>query len=112
MNNNLLQDLKCTSCNNLTPKLSKNEIKKNLKQLINWSINDENEMIFKKYKFKNFKKAIDFANSVGQISDEERHHPDLSIGFGYCIVMIHTHAIKALSINDFILASKIDSLSI
>ena len=55
-----------------------------------------------------FKKALNFTNTVGQIAEEEGHHPDISLGWGYCLVMIHTHAIKGLSINDFVLAAKID----
>lgn len=106
------KDLKCSSCSSTTPKLENKEIKKNLKYLINWSVNDEGKMIFKNFKFKNFKKALEFVNSVSQIAEEESHHPDLSLGWGYCLVMIHTHAIKGLSKNDFILASKIDLLSV
>ena len=49
-----------------------------------------------------FKKALNFTNLVGKIAEEEGHHPDISLGWGYCLVMIHTHAIKGLSINDFI----------
>ena len=103
-----LSDLKCEACTGQTPKLTKDEISVNLNQLDNWNVNKEREMIFKKFTFKNFIKALYFANSIGQIAEDERHHPDLSIGYGYCLVMIHTHAIKGLSINDFILASKID----
>ena len=47
-------------------------------------------------------------NLVGKIAENEKHHPDISLGWGYCLIMIHTHAIKGLSKNDFILASKID----
>ena len=54
--------------------------------------------------------GINFANLIGQLADNEGHHPDLSIGYSYCLIMIHTHAIKGLSLNDFILADKIDKL--
>ena len=112
MNSIELKDLKCVACSGLTTKLTQEEIKKNLNLLNDWSINDEGKMIFKKYIFKNFKKSLEFANSIGVIADEEGHHPDLSIGFTYCLVMIHTHTVKDLSLNDFILASKIDSIII
>ena len=52
-----------------------------------------------------------FINKVGEIAEKESHHPDLSLGFGYCLVMIHTHAIKGLAESDFILAAKIDKAS-
>ena len=56
----------------------------------------------------NFIEAMELANYISEIAEEENHHPDISLGFGYCLIMIHTHAIKGLSISDFILASKID----
>ena len=101
---------KCEPCNGNTPKLDHQEISKYLSDLNDWSVNDNQEMIFKKFKFKDFKKAISFANKVGDIAEKEGHHPTLSVSWGYCLVMIHTHAINGLSINDFILASKIDLL--
>jgi len=110
MSLNKLQKLKCSACSGKTSKLKNLEINENLKNLKNWNVNDEKKMIFKKFIFSNFKNPLKFANSIGKISDLEGHHPDISVGWGYCIVMIHTHAIDGLSINDFILASKIDLL--
>tara|TARA_B100000674_G_C37030728_1_gene554123 strand:+ start:45 stop:377 length:333 start_codon:yes stop_codon:yes gene_type:complete len=101
---------KCEPCSGNTPKLNYNEITKYLSELEDWSVNDSQEMIFKKFKFSNFNNALVFANKVGKLADNEEHHPDISIGWGYCLVMVHTHAIKGLSVNDFILASKIDLL--
>ena len=105
-----LSSEKCEPCSGNTPKLNYEEISKYLSDLNEWSVNDNQEMIFKKFKFSNFKKALSFANEVGKISEAEGHHPTLSVSWGYCLVMIHTHAINGLSINDFILASKIDLL--
>ena len=105
-----LTEGKCEPCSGNTPKLNFEEISKYLSELNEWTVNDNQEMIFKKFKFSNFRKALAFTNKVGELAEKEQHHPDLSIGFGYCLVMIHTHAIKGLSINDFILASKIDTI--
>ena len=106
--NKELSNLKCQPCSGKTQKLNDDEILLNLDKINEWNINDDKEMIFKKFKFKNFKKALEFTNQIGNIAEIEGHHPDISIGYGYCLVMIHTHAIKGLTINDFILASKID----
>ena len=103
--------MKCEPCSGKTPKLKPEEISNYLSQLDGWSINNEQEMIFKKFNFKNFKKALEFTNLVGNIAEFEEHHPDISLGWGYSIVMLHTHAIKGLSFNDFILALKIDELN-
>ena len=108
--NNSLSSGKCEPCSGNTPKLDNEEVSKYLSRLNEWSVNDNQEMIFKKFKFSNFKKAQIFSNKVGELADKEGHHPDISLGWGYCLIMIHTHAIKGLSINDFILASKIDKI--
>mgnify|MGYP001322351083 FL=1 len=106
-NNNLSQGV-CEPCSGNTPKLNFEEISKYLSQINDWTVNDSQEMIFKKFKFNNFTKALNFTNKIGDLAEKEGHHPDISIGWGYCLVMVHTHAIKGLSVNDFILASKID----
>ena len=109
---NSLSQLKCESCSGNTPKLNQNEIIENLRKINNWSVNDQQEMIFKKFTFKTFKAALNFTNSVGVLAEKEGHHPDISLGWGYCLIMIHTHAIKGISINDFVLASKIDLINL
>ena len=106
-----LKNLKCVPCSGKTPKIEPEKISNYLSQLDGWSINDEQEMIFKKFKFKNFKKALEFTNLIGNVAESEGHHPDISLGWSYTIVMLHTHAIKGLSVNDFVLALKIDELN-
>ena len=98
----------CQACSGNTPKFDEKQISDNLSKLDNWSVNDEQKMIFKRFNFKTFNEALKFTNKVGKLADEEGHHPDISLGWGYALVMLHTHAIKGLSINDFILATKID----
>ena len=110
MESNKLLNLKCSSCNKDTLKLNSKVINFHLDKLNSWNINDEKEMIYRKFVFSNFYKSLNFANSVGLLAENEAHHPDISLGWGYCIIMLHTHAIKGLSLNDFILASKIDKL--
>ena len=107
MKNNL-KNMKCKPCSGDTEILKEKEILNNLNNLNNWNINNEKKMIYKKYSFKSFKQALNFTNLVGALAEEEGHHPDISLGWGYCLIMIHTHAINGLSMNDFILASKID----
>ena len=105
-----LENIKCKPCNAETPKLDSIQIKENLINVDSWSINDQQEMIFKKFKFKNFKNTIEFVNKVGTIAENEKHHPDISFGWGYCLIMIHTHAIKGLPLHDLILPAKIDQI--
>ena len=106
-----LKNQKCQACSGNTPKFDEKQISDNLSKLDNWSVNDEQKMIYKKFNFKTFKQALNFTNKVGEIADLEGHHPDISLGWGYSLVMLHTHAIKGLSINDFIIAAKIDEIT-
>ena len=89
------------------------KIHKYQKKVDGWDITkDEKEIffLFKKFNFKNFSDSQKFINNVGKISEEEGHHPDITFGWGYAEIKITTHAIKGLSVNDFILAAKIDQI--
>ena len=103
-----LKNQKCQACSGNTSKFDEKKISKYLSKLDNWSVNEEQKMIFKKFKFKTFNGALNFTNQVGHLAEEEGHHPDISLGWGYALIMLHTHSINGLSINDFILAAKID----
>ena len=107
-----LNKLSCSACSRKTPELNYIEINRHIKNINNWQLNDDRKMIFKKIIFKNFKQSLEFTNLIGQLAESEGHHPDISIGWGYCLILIHTHAIKGLSINDFILAAKIDLINV
>ena len=90
------------------------EIHKFLKKINGWEVKQNEQKSYyleKSFKFKNFLKSQSFVNLVGNIAEEEAHHPDISLGWGYSVIMLHTHAIKGLSINDFVIALKIDELN-
>ena len=110
MENNNLSQGTCEPCSGNTPKLSYEKISKYLSQLNGWSVNDNQEMIFKKFKFNNFTKALNFTNKIGYLAEKEGHHPDITFGWGYAKIKISTHAIKGLAESDFILAAKIDKI--
>ena len=82
-----------------------------LTHLKDWTLAKDFKKISKKFTFKNFVEAMEFANKITPIAESEGHHPDLSIGWGRVDVELTTHAIKGLSENDFILAAKIDKIS-
>jgi len=69
-------------------------------------------MIIKYIKFNDFKNSLNFINQVSDIAETEGHHPDLSFGWGYANITIFTHAVKGLTESDFILAAKIDQISV
>ena len=109
-----LFEKKCVPCEGGVSAFDISEIHKYQKKVDGWDIlKDENEIHFlnKKFIFKNFLESQKFINSVSTVSEEEGHHPDIKFGWGYAEIEITTHAIKGLSENDFILASKIDQIN-
>ena len=105
-----LKEKKWKPCEGGTPPLKSQDIKNYLKKLdTNWEVID-NTQIRQTYKFKNFREALDFANKVGEIAEEEQHHPDLHVYYGKVTIDLATHAIGGLSENDFIVASKIEDI--
>jgi len=106
-----LSKKKCIVCDGSVPPFDTTEIHKYLKKVDGWSVNSDNDKsyyLIKEFKFENFIESQNFVNKVGNIAEEEAHHPDISFGWGYCQVKIFTHAIKGLAESDFILAAKID----
>jgi len=113
-NMNDLLNKKCAPCEGGVISFDISEIHKYQKKVDGWDILKNEKKIFhlhKKYEFKNFFESQIFINKVGEISENEGHHPDISFGWGYAEIKITTHAIEGLSENDFILAAKIDQLS-
>ena len=109
-----LSNKKCIPCEGNIPPFDKSEIHKYLKKVDGWDVKKDNNAsyyLFKDYKFKNFKESQNFIKKVGDLAEQENHHPDLSFGWGYCKIKIFTHAIQGLAESDFILASKIDKIS-
>ena len=83
------------------------------KKIDGWDVKKNTKEIYfleKNFIFKNFVNSQNFINKVGEISENENHHPDISFGWGYAKIVITTHAIEGLSENDFILAAKIDQI--
>jgi 4a-hydroxytetrahydrobiopterin dehydratase len=72
-----------------------------------WQLNAEGHLE-RVFQFKNFAQALELANKVGAIAEQEGHHPDLYVAWGQCKVEIWTHKIKGLTESDFYLAAKAD----
>ena len=109
-----LKDKKCVPCEGGVIPFDISEIHKYQKKVDGWDISKDNKQNFflnKRFNFNNFIESQEFINKVGEISEYEGHHPDISFGWGYAEIKITTHAIEGLSENDFILAAKIDQLT-
>ena len=75
-----------------------------------WELID-NHHIQRSFDFEDFNEALDFVNKVGEIAEEQGHHPVFNdFTWGRATVKLFTHKIDGLHENDFIMAAKIDEL--
>jgi 4a-hydroxytetrahydrobiopterin dehydratase len=102
----------CIPCSVGTPSLEEKEINEYMVKLNEtWKV-IENKRIERKFKFKDFKEALDYTVKIGELAEKEGHHPDILLSWGKVVVTLTTHKIGGLSENDFILAAKIDRLKL
>ena len=102
----------CEPCEGGTKPFDKQEAEKYLSVLkTEWDLLEEEEFkIRKKYKFETFRDAIKFVNKVADLAEVEDHHPNIFNSYTSVLITLFTHSIGGLSINDFIIASKIESI--
>jgi 4a-hydroxytetrahydrobiopterin dehydratase len=112
MENPALADRTCVPCRGGVPPLKSaqlSEIHRQLTDPSRWKIIDEHHLV-RTYKFPDFKSALAFVNQVGEVAEEQGHHPDILLGWGKVEITTWTHAVDGLTESDFILAAKIDQL--
>jgi 4a-hydroxytetrahydrobiopterin dehydratase len=99
----------CVPCRGGTPPLKGEELDDLRRQIPGWEVVEEHHLR-RRFRFKNFRQALDFVNRVGELAEEQGHHPDVGFGWGYAEVTVYTHKIDGLTESDFILAAKISEL--
>lgn len=106
-----LTEQHCKPCEGGVAALTKTQATAQLQALPTWQLNESATAIYRRFEFKNFFITMNFVNAIAWIAAQEKHHPDVQFGYNYCQVSFTTHAIKGLSMNDFIAAAKIEELS-
>jgi len=112
MNQSLLKK-KCIPCEgDETMILRRGQFEPFLKDLPEWSVIDDRK-IEKIFKFNTFSDAIKFINKVAEVAEANNHHPDMLLfGWNKVKLTLSTHAVDALTENDFIIATQTDAIDI
>ena len=98
----------CIPCRGGVPPLKGEELDALQKKLGNgWEIIKEHHLE-KEYIFADFRQALDFTVKVGEVAENQDHHPDIYLAWGKVKLTIWTHKIDGLTESDFILAAKAD----
>jgi 4a-hydroxytetrahydrobiopterin dehydratase len=104
---------RCTACEKGVPALPPEKVQHYLAALPDWKLTADGQRIRREWRVKDFLVGLDFFQRVGQLAEEEDHHPDLHlVGYRNVAIEIWTHAVGGLTENDFILAAKIDQLPV
>ena len=104
-----LANKSCVPCQKDTPTLEDEHSRELSSQIPEWEI-VERHHLRREFRFGNFREALAFVNRIGEVAEEQGHHPDISFGWGWAEVSVFTHAVGGLTENDFILAAKLDGL--
>ena len=99
----------CVPCRGDVPPLEGEELSGLAAQVHEWEVVEEHHLR-RRFRFKNFREALGFVNRVGELAEEQGHHPDVSFGWGYAEVTVWTHKIDGLTESDFVFAAKVDAL--
>jgi 4a-hydroxytetrahydrobiopterin dehydratase len=99
----------CVSCLGGAPPLKGEDLATLEKQVDGWKVIEDHH-ITRSFKFPDFREALKFVNRIGELAEEQGHHPDIFLAWGKVEITTWTHKINGLTESDFILAAKIDQL--
>jgi 4a-hydroxytetrahydrobiopterin dehydratase len=107
-----LADGKCEPCRVGTTPLKGGDLEQ-LRQRLGpgWTVAEEHHLE-KTYFFKDFRGALAFTNRVGELAENQGHHPDIYLAWGKVQLKIWTHKVNGLTASDFVLAAKADQLAV
>jgi 4a-hydroxytetrahydrobiopterin dehydratase len=107
-----LADRNCVPCRGGVPPLKGKDLDdfyRMLPEPNEWRVVNGHHLV-RSYKFPDFRSALAFVNKVGELAEEQGHHPDILLAWGKAEITTWTHAVDGLTESDFILAAKIDGL--
>jgi 4a-hydroxytetrahydrobiopterin dehydratase len=108
---NQLKDRHCVPCEGGVPALDEVTSRLLLDEVSGWTLRIEPgqpAQIGKRFEFADFLGAMAFVDKMAALAEQEGHHPDFCVHGSRVDVTLWTHAVRGLSENDFILASKLD----
>ncbi len=101
---------KCVACRADSSQVTDAEIAELHPQVPEWELIVEEGIrkLRRVFRFRDFLQALRFTNAVGNLAEEEGHHPLLMTEWGRVTVTWWTHKICDLHRNDFIMSAKTD----
>jgi 4a-hydroxytetrahydrobiopterin dehydratase len=107
-----LAQMKCVACRRDAPTVTDAEIAEFRPQVPDWEVVEVDgvKRLTRVFSFGDFAQALSFTLTVGELAEQEGHHPALLTEWGRTTVTWWTHKIGGLHRNDFVMAAKTDGL--
>ena len=107
-----LHQLKCEACRAGTPTVTQEEMVQYRSQVPDWQVIEPQGVrrLQRVFTFQDFRHALAFTNSMGELAEADGHHPAILTEWGKVTVTWWTHKIKGLHRNDYVMAAKTDRL--
>ena len=101
---------RCVACRRDSPPVTDQEADELHQEVSGWDLVTEDgiKKLDRVFRFGDFRQALDFTQALGELAEEEGHHPRLTTEWGRVRVTWWTHKIRNLHRNDFIMAAKSD----
>jgi 4a-hydroxytetrahydrobiopterin dehydratase len=74
-----------------------------------WEVDDA--CISRTFEFETYMDGIDFVNRVAEVAEEEDHHPEMDVRYGWVEVSLTSDEEGGLTEKDFLVAQRIDTLA-
>ncbi len=106
-----LADHDCKACTSEDEPLTEEEYADYLDDLDHdvWEVVDDHHLDGS-YEFEDFRDALEFTYEIGELAEEEWHHPDIHLQWGEVRVEMWTHKIDGLHKTDFVMAARMDRI--
>ena len=105
-----LADKTCLPCRGGVPGLTGPQLEALLTELgHDWAVEGEHHLT-KSFSFANFAEALAYVNRVGEMAEQQGHHPDIYLAWGKVRIDVWTHKIDGLTESDFVFAAKAEKL--
>ena len=105
-----LVETKCGACLPGEPTVTEEELREFRPQVPEWEIVEVDgiERLQRAFDFDDFRAALALTDEIGELAEQQGHHPALLTEWGKVTVSWWTHTISGLHRNDFIMAAKSD----
>lgn len=98
---------RCQPCRVGDPPLDADAIAGYLPEVSAWTVDGAH--LVREWTYPDFRSALKAANQVGMIADDLDHHPDIRLhSWNKLELRCWTHTVGGLSLNDFVLARRVD----